>query len=125
MIRNASNLLRVSAMTRSLNLVPHVVENTSRGERAMDLFSLLLRQRIICLNGPIEDDMAGIIVAQLLFLESEGKDPISMYINSPGGSVTAGMAIYDTMQVNYFPPLILIFLVYQTASVNDMCRPGV
>ena len=80
-------------------MIPFVIENSARGERAMDIYSLLLRQRIVCLMGPIEDELASAVVAQLLFLESESKLPISMYINSPGGSVTAGMAIYDTMQV--------------------------
>src|SRR3954470_9892522 len=82
-----------------LNLVPMVVEQTSRGERAFDIFSRLLKERIIFLNGPVEDGMASLITAQLLFLESENpKKEIAMYINSPGGVVTSGMAIYDTMQ---------------------------
>ena len=82
-----------------MNLVPMVVEQTSRGERAFDIFSRLLKERIIFLNGPVEDGMAALICAQLLFLESENpKKEISMYINSPGGVVTAGFAIYDTMQ---------------------------
>ena len=83
----------------TMNLVPMVVEQTSRGERAFDIFSRLLRERIIFLNGPIEDGMAALICAQLLFLESENpKKQIDMYINSPGGIVTSGLAIYDTMQ---------------------------
>jgi ATP-dependent Clp protease protease subunit len=83
----------------SMNLVPMVVEESGRGERAFDIFSRLLRERIIFVNGPIEDGMAALICAQLLFLESEHpKKPIDMYINSPGGVVTAGFAIYDTMQ---------------------------
>jgi ATP-dependent Clp protease protease subunit len=82
-----------------MNLVPMVVEESSRGERAFDIFSRLLRERIIFVNGPIEDGMAALICAQLLFLESENpKKPIEMYINSPGGVVTSGFAIYDTMQ---------------------------
>ena len=82
-----------------LNLVPMVVEQTSRGERAFDIFSRLLKERIIFLNGPVEDGMSALICAQLLFLESENpKKDISMYINSPGGVVTSGLAIYDTMQ---------------------------
>ena len=82
-----------------LNLVPMVVEQTSRGERAFDIFSRLLKERIIFLNGPVEDGMSALICAQLLFLESENpKKEISMYINSPGGVVTSGLAIYDTMQ---------------------------
>ena len=80
-------------------LVPMVVESTSKGERAYDIFSRLLKERIIMLNGPVEDHMANLVVAQLLFLESENPDKeISMFINSPGGVITAGMSIYDTMQ---------------------------
>ncbi|MFN7238009.1 MAG: ATP-dependent Clp protease proteolytic subunit [Brevundimonas sp.] len=83
----------------TMNLVPMVVEQSSRGERAFDIFSRLLRERIIFLTGPVEDGMASLICAQLLFLESENpKKEISMYINSPGGVVTSGMAIYDTLQ---------------------------
>jgi ATP-dependent Clp protease, protease subunit len=82
-----------------MSLVPMVVEQTSRGERAYDIFSRLLKERIIFLTGPVEDGMAALITAQLLFLESENpKKEISMYINSPGGVVTSGLAIYDTMQ---------------------------
>jgi len=82
-----------------LNLVPMVVEQTSRGERAYDIYSRLLKERVIFCVGPVEDYMANVIVAQMLFLESENPDKdISLYINSPGGSVTAGLAIYDTMQ---------------------------
>src|SRR4030088_2659826 len=85
--------------TRALNLVPMVVEQTARGERACDIYSRLLKERVIFIVGPVEDYMANLIVAQLLFLESENPDKdISLYINSPGGSVSAGMAIYDTMQ---------------------------
>src|SRR3954468_8170544 len=83
----------------AMNLVPMVVEQTSRGERAFDIFSRLLKERIIFLTGPVEDGMAALITAQLLFLESENpKKEIAMYINSPGGIVTSGLAIYDTMQ---------------------------
>ena len=83
----------------AMNLVPMVVEESSRGERAFDIFSRLLRERIVFVTGPVEDGMAALICAQLLFLESENpKKPIDMYINSPGGVVTAGFAIYDTMQ---------------------------
>jgi len=86
-------------MTWVSNLVPMVVEESSRGERAFDIFSRLLRERIVFVNGPIEDGMAAVICAQLLYLESENPSrPIDMYINSPGGVVTAGFAIYDTMQ---------------------------
>ena len=84
---------------RSLNLVPMVVEQTSRGERAYDIYSRLLKERVVFCVGPIDDYMANVIVAQLLFLESENPDKdINLYINSPGGVVTAGMAVYDTMQ---------------------------
>ena len=83
----------------NLNLVPMVVEESSRGERSFDIFSRLLRERIVFLNGPVEDGLSSVICAQLLFLESENpKKEIALYINSPGGSVTAGFAIYDTMQ---------------------------
>src|SRR5689334_9173053 len=83
----------------TMNLVPMVVEQSSRGERAFDIFSRLLRERVVFLNGPVEDNMSALICAQLLYLESENpKKPIDMYINSPGGVVTSGLAIYDTMQ---------------------------
>ena len=83
----------------ALNLVPMVVEQTSRGERAFDIFSRLLKERIIFMNGPVDDGVSALVCAQLLFLESENpKKEISMYINSPGGLVTSGLAIYDTMQ---------------------------
>jgi ATP-dependent Clp protease protease subunit len=86
-------------MSALMNLVPMVVEQTSRGERSFDIFSRLLRERIIFVNGPVEDGMAALINAQLLFLEAENpKKEIALYINSPGGVVTAGFAIYDTMQ---------------------------
>ena len=82
-----------------MNLVPMVIEQTNRGERSYDIYSRLLKDRIIFLGGPVDDDSANLIVAQMLFLEAEDPDKgISLYINSPGGSVTAGMAIYDTMQ---------------------------
>jgi ATP-dependent Clp protease protease subunit len=83
----------------SLNLVPIVVEQAARGERSFDIFSRLLRDRIVFVNGPIDDNVAALVNAQLLFLESENPDkPVAMYINSPGGMVTSGLAIYDTMQ---------------------------
>jgi ATP-dependent Clp protease protease subunit len=82
-----------------MNLVPTVIEQSSRGERAFDIFSRLLKERIVFVNGPVEDNMSAVICAQLLFLEAENpKKEIAMYINSPGGVVTAGLAIYDTMQ---------------------------
>ncbi|XP_055544212.1 ATP-dependent Clp protease proteolytic subunit, mitochondrial [Wyeomyia smithii] len=102
-----------------LNLVPIVVEQTGRGERAYDIFSRLLKERIICLMGPIHDDLSSLIVAQLLFLQSEnGNKPIHMYINSPGGSVTAGLAIYDTMQ--YVKPPVATWCVGQACSMGSL-----
>ncbi len=99
-------------------LVPMVVEQTSRGERSFDIFSRLLRERIVFVTGGVEDGMASLIVAQLLFLESENpsKD-ISMYINSPGGVITAGMAIYDTMQ--YIRPKVSTVCIGQAASMGS------
>ena len=99
-------------------LVPMVVEQTSRGERSFDIYSRLLRERIVFITGQVEDHMASLIVAQLLFLESENpsKD-ISMYINSPGGVVTAGMAIYDTMQ--YIKPRVSTVCIGQAASMGS------
>ncbi len=99
-------------------LVPVVVEQTSRGERSFDIFSRLLRERIVFVTGEVEDNMASLIVAQLLFLESENPSrPISMYINSPGGVVTAGMAIHDTMQ--YIKPRVSTVCVGQAASMGS------
>jgi ATP-dependent Clp protease, protease subunit len=104
-------------MERMLNLVPMVVEQTSRGERAYDIYSRLLKERVIFMVGPVEDYMANVIVAQLLFLEAENPDKdISLYINSPGGSVTAGMAIYDTMQ--FIKPDVSTICVGQAASMG-------
>ncbi|MEI2735480.1 MAG: ATP-dependent Clp protease proteolytic subunit [Rhodoblastus sp.] len=100
-------------------LIPQVIENTSRGERGFDIYSRLLRERIIFLTGPVEDHMASVIIAQLLFLESENpKKEVSMYINSPGGVVTAGMAIYDTMQ--FIRPKISTLCVGQAASMGSL-----
>ena len=101
------------------NLVPMVVEQTARGERAYDIFSRLLKERIIFVNGPVHDGIAQLIVAQLLFLESENpKKEISMYINSPGGVVTAGLSIYDTMQ--YIRPKVSTLVVGQAASMGSV-----
>jgi ATP-dependent Clp protease protease subunit len=101
------------------NLVPMVVEQTNRGERAYDIFSRLLKERIIFITGPIEDGMATLVVAQMLFLEAENpKKEISMYINSPGGLVTAGMAIYDTMQ--FVRPPISTLCCGQAASMASL-----
>jgi ATP-dependent Clp protease protease subunit len=100
-----------------LGMVPMVVEQTARGERAYDIYSRLLKERIIFLVGPVEDHMANLIVAQMLFLESENPDKdINLYINSPGGSVTAGLAIYDTMQ--FIKPQVSTLCVGQAASMG-------
>ncbi|RYB05760.1 ATP-dependent Clp protease proteolytic subunit [Lichenibacterium ramalinae] len=100
-------------------LIPQVIENTSRGERGFDIYSRLLRERIIFLTGPVEDQMASVIIAQLLFLEAENpKKEISLYINSPGGVVTAGLAIYDTMQ--FIRPKVSTLCVGQAASMGSL-----
>lgn len=100
-------------------LVPMVVESTSRGERAYDIYSRLLKERIIFVTGPVEDGMASLIVAQLLFLEAENpKKEIAMYINSPGGIVTSGLAIYDTMQ--FIRPAVQTLCVGQAASMGSL-----
>lgn len=102
-----------------MNLVPMVVEQTSRGERSYDIFSRLLKERIIFVTGPVEDGMASLVTAQLLFLESENpKKEIAMYINSPGGIVTSGMAIYDTMQ--FIRPQISTLCIGQAASMGSL-----
>jgi ATP-dependent Clp protease protease subunit len=104
---------------KTMELVPMVVEQTARGERAYDIFSRLLKERIIFVVGPVQDSMATIIVAQLLFLESENPDKdISMYINSPGGIVTSGLSIYDTMQ--YIKPKIATLCIGQAASMGSL-----
>lgn len=109
----------MNTVTKALNLVPMVVEQTSRGERAYDIYSRLLKERLIFLVGPIDDHMANLVVAQLLFLEAENVEKdISIYINSPGGVVTAGMAIYDTMQ--YIKPDVSTICVGQAASMGAL-----
>ena len=103
----------------SMNLVPMVVEQTNRGERAYDIFSRLLKERIIFVTGPIDDAVAALVTAQLLFLEAENpKKEISMYINSPGGVVTSGMAIYDTMQ--FIRPAVSTLCIGQAASMGSL-----
>ena len=103
----------------NLNLVPMVIEQTGRGERSFDIFSRLLKERIIFLNGPVEDNMASLVCAQLLFLESENPNKdIYMYINSPGGVVTSGLAIYDTMQ--YIRPDVATVCMGQAASMGSL-----
>ena len=104
---------------KALNLVPMVVEQTSRGERAYDIYSRLLKERVIFLVGGIDDHVANVVVAQMLFLEAENPEKdISLYINSPGGIVTAGMAIYDTMQ--YIKPDVSTICVGQAASMGAL-----
>merc|ERR1712141_632220 len=127
----ARTLLRTLSKPASLNpsrqfqttgfngLIPIVIEQTGRGERSYDIYSRLLKDRIICLMGPVNDYVASIVVAQLLFLQSESaKKPVHMYINSPGGSVTAGLAIYDTMQ--YVLPPIATWCVGQACSMGSL-----
>lgn len=109
----------MSFETRALNLVPMVVEQTSRGERAYDIYSRLLKERVIFLVGPVDDHTANVIVAQMLYLESENPDKdINLYINSPGGSVSAGLAIYDTMQ--FIKPDVSTMCIGQAASMGAM-----
>ena len=107
----------------ALGLVPMVIEQTSRGERSFDIYSRLLKERVIFIVGPIEDQMANLVVAQLLFLESENPDKdIHLYINSPGGSVTAGLSIYDTMQ--FIKPEVSTMCVGQAASMGAFLLSG-
>ncbi|MCG6965360.1 MAG: ATP-dependent Clp endopeptidase proteolytic subunit ClpP [Chromatiaceae bacterium] len=107
----------------NLGLVPMVVEQSARGERAYDIYSRLLKERVIFCVGPVEDHMANLIVAQLLFLESENPDKdIHLYINSPGGSVTAGLAIYDTMQ--FIRPHVTTMCIGQAASMGALLLAG-
>jgi ATP-dependent Clp protease protease subunit len=109
--------------THQNQLVPMVVEQTMRGERAYDIYSRLLKERIIFITGPIEDGMASLVVAQLLFLEAENpKKDISIYINSPGGMVTSGLAIYDTMQ--FVRPPVSTLCVGQAASMGSLLLAG-
>ena len=104
---------------QALNLVPVVVEQTSRGERAYDIYSRQLKERVVFMVGPVDDYMANVVVAQLLFLESENPDKdISLYINSPGGSVSAGLAIYDTMQ--FLKPDVSTMCIGQAASMGAL-----
>jgi len=109
--------------TKALNLIPMVVEQTARGERSYDIYSRLLKERVIFLVGPVEDYTANVVVAQLLFLESENPDKdIHLYVNSPGGAVTAGMAIYDTMQ--YIKPDVSTMCIGQAASMGAVLLAG-
>jgi ATP-dependent Clp protease, protease subunit len=107
----------------ALNLVPMVVEQTARGERAYDIYSRLLKERVIFIVGPVEDYMANLVVAQLLFLESENPEKdVALYINSPGGSVSAGLAIYDTMQ--FIRPDVSSICIGQAASMGAVLLAG-
>jgi ATP-dependent Clp protease protease subunit len=109
--------------TTALNLVPMVVEQTARGERAYDIYSRLLKERVVFIVGPVEDYMANLVVAQLLYLESENPDKdIHLYINSPGGSVTSGLSIYDTMQ--FIKPDVSTICVGQAASMGAVLLAG-
>ncbi|BAZ93974.1 ATP-dependent Clp protease proteolytic subunit [Thiohalobacter sp. COW1] len=108
---------------RALNLVPMVIEQTARGERAYDIYSRLLKERVVFIVGPVEDYMANVVVAQLLFLESENPDKdIHIYINSPGGSVSAGLAIYDTMQ--FIKNDVSTMCIGQAASMGAVLLAG-
>ncbi len=110
-------------MPTMMNLVPMVVEQTARGERAYDIYSRLLKERVIFIVGQVEDHMANLVVAQLLFLESENPDKdIALYINSPGGSVSAGLSIYDTMQ--FIKPDVSTMCVGQAASMGAVLLAG-
>lgn len=109
--------------TQALNLVPMVIEQTARGERAYDIYSRLLKERVVFIVGPVEDYMANVVVAQLLFLESENPDKdIHVYINSPGGSVSAGLAIYDTMQ--FIKNDVSTMCIGQAASMGAVLLAG-
>jgi len=108
---------------QGLGLVPMVIEQTSRGERSFDIYSRLLKERVIFIVGPIEDHMANLVVAQLLFLESENPDKdVHLYINSPGGSVTAGLSIYDTMR--FIKPDVSTMCIGQAASMGAFLLSG-
>ncbi len=121
MINN--NITNGAAQVDALGLVPMVIEQTARGERSYDIYSRLLKERVIFLVGQVEDHMANLIVAQLLFLESENPDKdIHLYINSPGGSVTAGMSIYDTMQ--FIKPDVSTMCIGQAASMGALLLTG-
>ena len=107
----------------ALNLVPMVVEQTARGERAYDIYSRLLKDRVVFIVGPIDDQVANLVVAQLLFLESENPDKdVHLYINSPGGVVTSGLAIYDTMQ--FIKPDVSTICIGQAASMGSLLLAG-
>ena len=118
-----SNSKRGAGEVQALNLVPMVIEQTARGERAYDIYSRLLKERVVFVVGPVEDYMANVVVAQLLFLESENPDKdIHLYINSPGGSVSAGLAIYDTMQ--FIKADVSTMCIGQAASMGAILLAG-
>jgi ATP-dependent Clp protease protease subunit len=118
-----SNSISGAGDVQALNLVPMVIEQTARGERAYDIYSRLLKERVVFVVGPVEDYMANVVVAQLLFLESENPDKdIHLYINSPGGSVTAGLAIYDTMQ--FIKADVSTMCIGQAASMGAVLLAG-
>jgi ATP-dependent Clp protease protease subunit len=119
-----SNSMQDGALNpRALGLVPMVIETTGRGERAYDIYSRMLKERVVFLVGPVEDQMANLVVAQLLFLESENPDKdIHLYINSPGGAVNAGLAIYDTMQ--FIKPDVSTVCIGQAASMGALLLTG-
>lgn len=120
---NQHNASHINLPQAAGNLVPIVIEQTARGERSFDIYSRLLKERVIFLVGQVEDYMANLIVAQLLFLESENPDKdIHLYINSPGGSVTAGMSIYDTMQ--FIKPDVSTMCIGQAASMGALLLTG-
>ena len=120
-MRNATD--RIVETPRALNLVPMVIEQTARGERSYDIYSRLLKERVVFVVGAVEDHMANLVVAQLLFLESENPDKdIHVYINSPGGSVTAGMSVYDTMQ--FIKPDVTTICLGQAASMGAVFLAG-
>jgi ATP-dependent Clp protease protease subunit len=119
----ATNVGQGAQYLKGLGLIPMVIEQTSRGERAYDIYSRLLKERVIFCVGPVEDHMANLIVAQLLFLESENPDKdVYLYINSPGGSVSAGLAIYDTMQ--FIRPQVSTMCIGQAASMGALLLAG-
>ena len=116
-------MMKETSQIQALNLVPIVVEQTARGERSYDIYSRLLKDRLVFIVGPIDDFVSNIVVAQLLFLESENPDKdVSLYINSPGGSVTAGLSIYDTMQ--FIKPDVSTICVGQAASMGALLLTG-
>lgn len=122
-ISNTTTCRQFISSTPVLNLVPVVLESGATGERAFDIFSRLLRERIICVHGEVTDNMASLVTAQLLFLEAEAPEkPVYMYINSPGGLVTAGMAMYDTMQ--YIHPEVHTICMGQAASMGSLLLAG-